>query len=149
MVVIEEARESDIPQLCNLLSLLFSQEAEFKPEEKAQKKGLLTIIANPDVGMILVARHGGSILAMVNLLFTVSTALGERVVILEDMIVSPEARGSGVGSMLLSQAIKLMEIKGVRRITLLTDHDNRHAQGFYTKHGFMKSTMIPMRLGLK
>lgn len=52
------------------------------------------IMSNPDLGAILVVRDGPSILAMVNLLFTVSTAIGERVAILEDMIVAPTARAS-------------------------------------------------------
>ena len=83
---------------------------------------------------------------MVNLLFTVSTAIGERVAILEDMIVSPVARGSGIGSGLLTYAISFARLSGVKRITLLTDSENTSAQRFYGKHGFSKSSMIPLRL---
>ena len=90
--------EADIPQLSQLLNLLFTQESEFKPDEHAQCRGLAMIIGAPDVGAILVARDGQRIVAMVNLLFSVSTALGERVAILEDMIVAPDARGSGTVS---------------------------------------------------
>ncbi|CUS41282.1 GCN5-related N-acetyltransferase [hydrothermal vent metagenome] len=83
---------------------------------------------------------------MVNVLFTVSTALGARVAIFEDMIVSPEVRGSGVGSKLLEYAISSAQVCGCKRITLLTDSDNISAQRFYAKHGFEKSAMIPLRL---
>jgi ribosomal protein S18 acetylase RimI-like enzyme len=143
--IFERALASDIPALSELLSVLFTQEVEFKPDTAAQCKGLSTIISNPDLGAILVAREGRTVLAMVNLLFTISTAIGERVALLEDMVVSPSARGSGIGSDLLNYAIDFASSSGVKRITLLTDHENTSAQRFYAKHGFSKSTMVPLR----
>ena len=149
MTSFSKATEADIPLLSELLSVLFTQEVEFKPDERAQMKGLSMIISSPATGAILIARNGQSILAMVNLLFTVSTALGERVATLEDMIVAPSARGSGLGSALLSYAIEFAKECGVKRITLLTDQDNSSAQHFYSKHGFIKSSMVPLRLSIK
>ena len=55
------------------------------------------------------------VIGMVNLLFTVSTALGERVAMLEDMVVAPAARGTGVGSALLQHAIAFAQQQGARR----------------------------------
>lgn len=145
MTTFTPASEADIPALSALLSVLFTQEVEFKPDEQAQRRGLAMVIRHPDVGAVLVARDGTRILAMVNLLFTVSTALGERVALLEDMVVAPEARGSGIGSALLNHAIGFAQDLGIQRITLLTDHDNHAAQRFYSKHGFRESSMLPMR----
>lgn len=145
---ITPAKTSDIPALCDLLSILFSQEAEFKPNHEAQSRGLARIISNPEIGLIVVARQDNQIIGMVNLLFTISTALGDRVALLEDMVVSPNARGSGVGSRLLEQAIQFARLNGCKRITLLTDSTNESAQRFYQKHGFGFSAMIPLRLSL-
>ena len=142
------ANASDIPALCELLDILFSQEAEFKPDHEAQRRGLARIISNPEIGLIVVARQDGQVVGMVNLLYTVSTALGDRVALLEDMVVSPNARGSGVGSQLFEQAIQFARLDGCKRITLLTDRTNESAQRFYQKHGFGFSAMIPMRLSL-
>ena len=138
----------DVPALSGLLSELFSQETEFTPNDDAQRRGLARIIANPDVGIILVARDGGAVLGMVNVLFTVSTALGERVAILEDMVVSSRTRGVGIGGRLLEHAIKIARENGCRRITLLTDRTNDSAQRFYGRYGFVPSSMIPLRLAL-
>jgi GNAT superfamily N-acetyltransferase len=85
---------------------------------------------------------------MINLLYTISTALGERVGILEDMVVSPTVRGSGVGAKLLTYAIEFAKEKGCKRLTLLTDKDNLNAQRFYQQHGFSISSMIPLRISL-
>ena len=143
---ITRATNDDIPQLGQLLNLLFSQEAEFQPDRKLQAAGLRQIIDFPERGQIWVLRDGQSIVGMVNLLFTVSTALGGRVAILEDMVVRPQYRGRGAGDMLLKAAIGLAKSSGCRRITLLTDAANVSAQGFYRKHGFTISEMVPMRL---
>lgn len=147
-MLIEKATTADIPALSDLLSLLFSQEAEFTPNAEAQRKGLARIIDNPGIGAVLVARQGTRLVGMVNLLFTVSTALGERVALLEDMVVSPAARGAGVGAKILAEAFSFARAQGCKRITLLTDRDNASAQRFYAKQGFVMSDMVPMRLSL-
>jgi GNAT superfamily N-acetyltransferase len=138
----------DIPQLCELLALLFGQEAEFVPDRTRQEAGLREIITHPDVGRILILREGAAVIAMVNLLFTVSTALGGRVALLEDMLVHPAHRGSGAGSRLLQAAVEFARSAGCLRITLLTDGDNTAAQRFYQRHGFESSAMLTMRLSL-
>ena len=142
------ANTSDIPALCELLAILFSQEADFMPDREAQSRGLARIIGSPEVGLIVVARQDIRVVGMVSLLYTVSTALGDRVALLEDMVVSPEARGMGVGSRLLEQAIQHARLNGCKRITLLTDRTNESAQRFYQRHGFGFSGMIPLRLSL-
>lgn len=142
---ITPATHADVPQLCELLTLLFSQEQEFVPDEAAQRAGLKTIITDPRVGQILVLRKDQRILGMVNLLYTISTALGGRVAILEDMVVRPEYRGTGAGSRLIRAALEFARTAGCMRVTLLTDQGNIAAQRFYQRHGFALSSMIPLR----
>jgi len=139
------ATAADIPALCELLDLLFTQEAEFAPDRDAQISGLRTIIDDPALGTILVARDADAVLGMVNLLWTVSTALGTRVALLEDMVIAPDARGRGLGGDLLEAALRHARERGCRRITLLTDADNFRAQLFYRRHGFSASPMLPYR----
>ena len=146
---ITHATADDIPALSGLLNVLFSQEAEFTPDAEAQQRGLGMILGNPDIGTILLARNAdGEVQGMVNLLWTVSTALGARVALLEDMVVAPAARGLGVGSRLLNAAIAEANRQGCQRLTLLTDADNVDAQRFYRRQGFVPSRMAPWRLQL-
>jgi GNAT superfamily N-acetyltransferase len=109
-------------------------------------RGLEAIISNKAVGHILTARIDNRVVGMVNLLYTISTALGERVALLEDLVISPQEQGQGIGSQLLAQTIAFADSQGCKRITLLTDGDNHIAQKFYRNHGFIQSSMIPMRL---
>ena len=147
-IQITEATLSDIPYLCKLLDILFTQEVEFKHNEEAQQRGLTAIINHPETGQILVAQRAGNVIGMVNLLYTVSTALGGRVALLEDMVVVPDARHMGVGSQILKRAIQVAQNNGCKRITLLTDGTNHPAQIFYQKHGFEISSMLALRLRL-
>ena len=73
---IEAATEVDVPALSKLLAVLFAQEAEFTPNPEVQCRGLPRIITNREVGIVLVAKEGETVLGMVILLYTVSTALG-------------------------------------------------------------------------
>lgn len=145
---IQTAVSTDIPQLCLLLDTLFSQETEFKPDSELQALGLGAIINGDGIGDILVAKQSEQIIGMVNLLYTVSTALGSRVAILEDMVIAPQHRGLGVGSALLKHAIDFARQKGCKRVTLLTDNDNESAHRFYEQHGFIESSMQAYRLFL-
>jgi len=144
-MVFEVARIGDIPELVGLLALLFEQEAEFTPDREAQVRGLTKIISDEHTGFIMVARDAGRIVGMVNILFTVSTALGERVGLLEDMVVLGESRRVGTGSALLEKALETAKEKGCRRMTLLTDADNDGAHRFYERSGFTKSSMVAFR----
>lgn len=146
---VEIATPADIPALSELLSTLFSQEREFTPNPQAQSRGLSQIIGNPETGAVFLARRGGQVVGMVSILFTISTALGGRAALLEDMVVSPHCRGAGVGTRLLTHAIAFAREQGCKRVTLLTDGENVMAQRFYEKHGFVMSGMIPMRLSLE
>jgi GNAT superfamily N-acetyltransferase len=147
-VEIERATIKDVPDLCTLLDYLFEQEAEFKSSREAQTRGLSEIINGNGAGDILVLRQASEIIAMVNLIYIVSTAFGSRVAILEDMVVLPKYRDQGTGSKLLDYAIQFAKEQGCKRISLLTDDDNYHAHRFYQKHGFSRSSMLTFRITL-
>lgn len=143
---IEPATIEDLPQLVELLVALFSEEADFDPNKAKQEHGLRMILEQPNRGRIFVLRTDHQVIGMVNLLFTISTAEGGLVVLMEDVIVHPQHRRQGYGGLLLKHAIQFANDKHFRRITLLTDKISAESQAFFAKHGFAFSSMIPMRL---
>jgi GNAT superfamily N-acetyltransferase len=142
------ARPGDLEQLVELLGLLFEDEEEFAPDPDKQRRALQAILSDPGMGRTFVAREGERIVAMANLLYTVSTAEGGRAALFEDLVVVPERRGRGIGSALLRHVIDSAREAGLTRITLLTDRGNKRAQALYRKMGFVASTMTAMRLTL-
>jgi len=145
MPVIRTAVENDVPGCAELLGILFSQEHEFTPDAELQSRGLSIIIDNPELGRIFVAEVDEVIKGMVMLLFTVSTFLGRKVAMLEDMVVAPAWRSKGLGTLLINHAVDFALMEGFGRITLLTDRDNESAQHFYASKGFRESEMIVFR----
>jgi GNAT superfamily N-acetyltransferase len=145
-VVIEPATEADLDELSEMLGELFSQESDFRPDKDKQLRGLRLIFEQPSRGRVFVLRCDGAIVGMINLLFTISTAEGGFVMVVEDLVVHKEFQGHGYGSMLLKHAIEFARQKNFLRITLLTDRPENMAQDFFRRHGFVESSMIPMRL---
>jgi GNAT superfamily N-acetyltransferase len=146
--LIEQATIEDLPQLTDLLHDLFSSEGDFVPDRQKQMRGLRLILEQPSRGRVFVYRWNGIILGMINLLFTISTAEGGFVILLEDVIVRQEYRGRGVGAQLLDHAVSYARKKEFLRVTLLTDRLNEEGQEFFKRHGFFESKMIPLRLTL-
>ena len=122
--VIEQATLEDLPEMTDLLIDLFTHEGDFIPDRSKQMRGLQLILEQPNRGRIFVLREAGRIVGMINLLFTISTAEGGFVILLEDVIVHHAFRAHGFGSL----------------------NDGGHR--FFKRHGFVESKMMPMRLVL-
>jgi GNAT superfamily N-acetyltransferase len=144
-VEIREATAADVDELCQLLEGLFAQESEFQPDRVLQQRGLKRILGDNTVGTVLVAVRHGQVVGMVNILYSVSTALGARVALLEDLVVAPSARRFGIGTALMGAALGRCQDEGCMRTTLLTDCDNGIAHRLYERLGFERSSMVVYR----
>ncbi|MGB2401840.1 MAG: GNAT family N-acetyltransferase [Akkermansiaceae bacterium] len=143
---VEPATIEDLPKLVQLVEELMELQGDFLPNREAHERGLALILEQPNRGRIFVLRNDDRIIGMVNLLFTISTALGGLVILLEDFIIHPDHRGRGFGTMLLDYVKDFAKHKKFKRITLLTDKIGEESQNFFEKEGFEHSNMIPMRL---
>ncbi|WIM06086.1 MAG: GNAT family N-acetyltransferase [Candidatus Nitricoxidivorans perseverans] len=144
-MTIDPATEADLPALADLLRELFALESDFAPDRGKQLAGLRLILDDPGIGRLFVLRVGGKVAGMANALFTVSTAEGCRVLLLEDVIVSRAHRGKGLGRKLVEHVCEWAKAEGMPRVTLLADRDNAPALAFYERLGFEKSAMTVRR----
>lgn len=142
---VEPATIEDLPVLVELVMNLLSGSDDFTPDPVLQERGLRLILEQPNRGRIFVVRNNDQIFGMVNLLFTISTARGGFVILMEDCIIHPNHRGQGYGTMLVNYVVNFATQKSFKRITLLTDRMSAESQEFFKKKGFEHSTMIPMR----
>jgi ribosomal protein S18 acetylase RimI-like enzyme len=143
------ATAKDLPQMVELLAVLFTDEAEFQPNADKQRRALEQILTNPTIGTLYVAREGKRVIAMASLLYTISTAEGGKAAWFEDLVVHPDERKRGIGEALLKHVVTQARAAGITRITLLTDMQNERAQAMYRRAGFVGSPMRPMRLKVK
>jgi N-acetylglutamate synthase-like GNAT family acetyltransferase len=142
---VEPATIEDLPALTELVMNLFALSGDFSPDRTVQERGLELILEQPSRGRIFVVRNDDRIFGMVNLLFTISTARGGFVILMEDVVIHPDHRGQGYGTMLLNYVADFAKQKHFKRITLLTDRISEESQEFFKKRGFEYSNMIPMR----
>ena len=142
---VEPATIEDLPALTELVMNLFDVSGDFTPDHAVQERGLQLILEQPSRGRIFVIRNSDQIFGMVNLLFTISTARGGFVILMEDVVIHPDHRGQGYGTMLVDYVMEFAKKKHFKRITLLTDRISAESQEFFKKMGFEYSNMIPMR----
>lgn len=142
---VEPATIEDLPALTELVLDLMSRSDDFTADRAVQERGLRLILEQPNRGRIFVVRNKDKIFGMVNLLFTISTARGGFVILMEDVVIHPDHRGQGYGHMLVDYVADFAKQKNFKRITLLTDKMSAESQEFFRKQGFEYSNMIPMR----
>lgn len=142
---IDFATDEDLEPMADLLAELFTLESDFKPDRDKQLAGLYTILDNPTVGQLFVLRIDGRVAGMANALYTVSTAEGRQVVLLEDVIVNTAWRGRGFGRQLVEHILDWAGKRGLPRVTLLADQANTSALAFYEHLGFEHSAMRVLR----
>ncbi|MGZ8548628.1 MAG: N-acetyltransferase family protein, partial [Sulfuricurvum sp.] len=130
----------DLKQMAELLGQLFSIEDDFTIDFNKQVLGLQLLFQSSD-SMILVAEISNRVVGRISMQSLISTAMGERGGLIEDMIVSHAFRGIGIGRLLLSSIIKNAKSLGYGRITLGADRRNERAINFYSKFGFETSNM--------
>lgn len=145
LIEINFATANDLPHLADLLAELFTLESDFRPDRNKQLSGLRLILDTPALGQLFVLRVAGKVAGMANALITISTSEGERVLLLEDVIVDSEHRGRGLGSCLVEHVLNWAREQGMTRVTLLADRDNQVALDFYSKLGFENSQMTVLR----
>ena len=138
------ARESDLPDLVALLQNLFAIEADFQGEPVKQRRGLRLLLENPGCH-IWVAEEVGHIVGMCTLQILISTAEGGPVGLIEDVVVSSDRRGFGIGRQLLAALETWAGQNGLSRLQLLADRDNRPALDFYRRLDWKETQLIALR----
>lgn len=142
---IEPATVEDLSILTTFISDLMEEQPDFVSDEAAHAKGIQLILESPSKGRIFVLRDDEDILGMVNILFTITTALGGCAALMEDVIIHPQYRRQGLGSLMLDYAVAFAEEKDFKRITLLADAQDEKSQSFFQNKGFDFSGLIPMK----
>jgi GNAT superfamily N-acetyltransferase len=139
-IQIRNAFADDIDAMNGLLSELFTIEDDFIINSAKQQQGLELLLQKPDA-KILVATHLDRVVGMVSMQSLISTASGARVGLIEDMIVTHDLRGKGIGKLLLSAMIEESEQLGYVRLSLGADRRNDAAFEFYKRFEFKSSNM--------
>ena len=134
-ITIEEAGEDDLEAMAHLLSILFAIEQDFEIDYEKQLSGI-TKLYHSQGKNLLVAKYEGEVVGMVTMQRLISSAEGDYIGQIEDLVVKEAYRKMGVGSRLINKMRAIAQEYGYKRIQLAADEDNANALRFYTRRGF-------------
>ncbi|MEI6066692.1 MAG: N-acetyltransferase [Methylococcaceae bacterium] len=148
MITIRTAQPFHIPQLVDLLQVLFTIEADFDFNPEKQARGL-NLLLNSEKDCVLVAQLPGDnkVLGLCSAQTLISTAEGGWVGLLEDLIVAEDFRHQGIASKLVAEAVAWADAQGLKRLQLLADKNNELALDFYQKQGWQTTQLVCLRKG--
>jgi GNAT superfamily N-acetyltransferase len=145
---ITPATAADIPDLIELLGVLFSIEQDFTPDTDKQRRGLAALLASPG-GHIAIARDASAgAVGMATAQLVISTAEGAPSAWIEDVVVREDWRGKGLGRALLGTVLAWARTQGAVRAQLLADLDNAPALAFYDRLDWQPTRLGAWRLML-
>ena len=146
-LTVRPARMEDLERLVGLLDLLFTIEADFRPDPARQQQGL-ALLLDDERARVLVAERADGVVGMCTGQLVVSTAEGGPALLVEDVVVDANHRGRGVGRALLAALADWARGRGVRRLQLLADGTNGPALAFYDRLGWRATALVCRRLTL-
>ncbi|WP_345991808.1 GNAT family N-acetyltransferase [Sulfurimonas sp. HSL-1716] len=137
-ITIEKAIKQDLPQMAELLGVLFAIESDFTIDYDKQLSGITRLFEH-ESSDLLAAKYEGRVVGMVTMQRLISSAEGDYVGQIEDLVVHEEYRKMGVGSRLINKMRSMAVEYGYKRIQLAADVDNKNALQFYSRRGFKKT----------
>ena len=131
-VAVRTAVPTDAPILATLLEALAASLGEPCP---ARSEYAAEVLRTGRCQVLLAVRDGAA-LGMLSYYLHPSLYHAADSCLIEELVVAPEARGQGVGAVLLEEAMHRARQRGCVEVGLSVMNSNRDAQRFYEQHGF-------------
>jgi len=146
-VEIRPAREGEVEELLPLMRA-YCDFYGFDPSEEGLRELLTTLIRDPGEGAVFIARADGAAVGLATMDWRWSASRGARMGHLEDLFVSPEARGGGIAEALIGACAQLCRERGAPALDWLTRPDNERAQAVYRRVGAKGESWMEYELEL-
>jgi GNAT superfamily N-acetyltransferase len=143
-VIIAEVGEGDLADLLPLMAA-YCEFYGAAPGADSLLALSRTLLDDPEhEGMQLIARRreNGDALGFATLYWTWSTLRAGRIAVMNDLYVTPEARGTGVGGELIEACRLRCRERGMSRLEWRTAPDNVRAQRLYDSVDAQRSEWI-------
>jgi GNAT superfamily N-acetyltransferase len=127
---------ADLPELAPLLRA-YCDFYQVTPSDHALLELSQALLADPEhEGVQLLARDdNGRAVGFATLYWTWHTLAAARVGVMNDLFVSPEARGTGAADRLISACLERCREQGATQLVWQTARDNLRAQAVYDRIG--------------
>jgi len=99
-------------------------------------QGSFQKLLNKERGEIILAVEGGDIIGMATVSYNLAMRYGGEYCQLEELVVTPAARGKNVGGLLVQGIVDNAQARGCAEIGLYLLETTEHNRPFYEKFGF-------------
>ena len=145
-MTVRHAGTTDLTSLASMLVELFGIERDFTPDPGAHIRGLSLVLRDPSYRLLVAPDDDDRPIGMLSLHVLISTALGGKVGLVEDVFVQPLWRRRGVGRALCGAAERIACEENLLRLSLLADSDNTSALAFYERLGWSRTSLVALQL---
>jgi GNAT superfamily N-acetyltransferase len=134
--VISTVAEADLPELLPLMRG-YCDFYEVDPSDAELLALARELIASPDRdGLQLIARdESGRAVGFATIFWTWSTLSASRIAVMNDLFVSPDARGGGTADALIEACAERARERGATSLDWQTARDNERARKVYDRVG--------------
>jgi GNAT superfamily N-acetyltransferase len=149
--VIEIARVGEA-ELDELLPLLrgYCDFYGVSPSDEALLELARALIADPEhEGVQLVARDDGAAVGFATIYWSWATTIASRIGVMNDLFVTPAARGTGAAEALIRACLEECRRHGAAELTWQTAPDNERAQRVYDRIGAKRSQWVDYSLNVR
>jgi ribosomal protein S18 acetylase RimI-like enzyme len=148
-LIIKEAKNTDRPQILELIGYLKQFESQFDEHYKINKQSIIDLYDDiKSKGIIFISEIDNKVVGFISIeLNNKNDELIEEIIpvaYISDMVVSPEHRNQGVGKKLLETAETWAKNKNIRYLKLIVFSNNNNAKKIYSDFGFneYETTML-------
>ena len=134
-VTIRVATQRDLPELLELYRQLDPEGSPVFPLAEAENI-FETINKYPDYQVYVARRHGKTLGTFALLIVDNLAHLGSRYGIVEDVVVTADCRGMGIGRQMMRFAMQKCHAAGCYKLVLSSNKKRVDAHRFYKKLGF-------------
>jgi GNAT superfamily N-acetyltransferase len=146
-----EIREARLDEVEELLPLMrgYCEFYEADPPDQGVRAMAGALIEDRSHGFVLIARvRQGPVLGFATVDWKWSMLKGARLGYLEDLFVSPDARGRGIADALIEACAERCRERGMPALQWLTATDNHRAQKVYDRVGGRAEAFLEYELKL-
>lgn len=147
-LTVQGATPRDVDELLPMIAELWR--IEKIPFDADRVRALLHVLFDDArAGTVWIARSERAIVGYMILTFGFSVEHGGRDALIDELYVSPDQRGSGLGTHLLDVAFAACIEAGITRLHLEVDHTNPRAAALYERLGFEANdrALLTKRIG--
>jgi GNAT superfamily N-acetyltransferase len=147
---VELVRERDLAELLPLMRA-YCDFYETAPADEALLAVSRALIADPVLeGVQLIARDAGArAVGFATVFWSWDTTEAERVGIMNDLYVAPEARGGGFAGPLIEACREQCARRGAGRLDWVTGRGNARAQAVYDRIGAVREQWVSYTIGVE